>query len=155
MNSRVSRLGLLVLCLSWDALQAQDEGENFITHGAILGRLSSDGVGIWARTARTGAFTVRYGDAPDRLYHAVDVPTLLEHDNTGWTRLSGLEPNTRTYYELGIPGSAGSYGREGSFRTLPDSRPCYWTTARTQRGIERRSHLSRPASNPSFAIQGR
>ena len=122
MNSRVSRLGLLVLCLSWDALQAQDEGENFITHGAILGRLSSDGVGIWARTARTGAFTVRYGDAPDRLYHAVDVPTLLEHDNTGWTRLSGLEPNRRTYYELGIPGSAGSYGREGSFRTLPDSR---------------------------------
>ena len=31
-----------------------------ITHGPMLGRLSSDGVGVWARTSRPDSFQVRY-----------------------------------------------------------------------------------------------
>ena len=38
---------------------AKDEIPNYITHGPILGRLSSDGVGVWGRTARAGSFSVQ------------------------------------------------------------------------------------------------
>ncbi|MFT7642703.1 MAG: hypothetical protein ACI9G1_004461, partial [Pirellulaceae bacterium] len=31
-----------------------------ITHGPILGRLSKDGVGVWARTSKPGQFRVAY-----------------------------------------------------------------------------------------------
>ena len=43
---------------------AKDEIPNYITHGPILGRLSSDGVGVWGRTARAGSFSVQYGTSP-------------------------------------------------------------------------------------------
>lgn len=43
---------------------AQEAG---ITHGPILGRLSEDGVGVWARTARPGGFRVRYGTRAEQL----------------------------------------------------------------------------------------
>lgn len=96
--------------------------ENMITHGPILGRLSSDGIGIWARTLRTGQFSVLYGTSPDRLDQvAGPVNTRLDHDNTGWIHLTGLQPATRYYYEVKIPESIGRTGRRGTFRTLPDS----------------------------------
>ena len=49
------------------AVTAKDVVPNFITHGPILGRLSSDGVGVWGRTARAGSFRVLYGLAPAQL----------------------------------------------------------------------------------------
>jgi len=102
---------------------AQDPSpDNFITHGPILGRISSDGVGVWARTHRPGAFAVEYGTDPDNLDHrsgAVD--TSLEHDNTSWVHLTGLEPETTYYYRITIPDQVGLTGREGRFRTLPRS----------------------------------
>ena len=51
-----------------------------------------------------------------------EVPTRLEHDNTGWVHITGLKARTRYYYELVIPGSTVPTGKGGSFRTLPDSR---------------------------------
>ncbi len=104
-----------------DNLQA--EPRHHITHGPILGRLSSDGVGIWARTNRTGSFAVAYGTDPDNLTETSEpADTALEDDNTGWVHLTGLKPATRYYYELTIPNSPGSTGKKGTFRTLPDSR---------------------------------
>jgi hypothetical protein len=62
-----------------------------ISHGPMLGRLSSDGVAVWARTARAGEFRVRYGTQPTDLDQiSAAVPTRLEHDNTGWLHISGL-----------------------------------------------------------------
>ena len=102
-------------------LAAQDPP--FVTHGPILGRVSEQGIGIWARTNRSGAFLVRYGTAPDKLDQITDlVSTLMEHDNTGWVHITKLKPNTKYYYELLLPGSTTPTGRGGSFRTLPATR---------------------------------
>ncbi len=97
--------------------------ENMITHGPILGRLSSDGIRVWARTLRPGRFSVLYGTDPEQLDQlAGPVTTELEHDNTGWVQLKDLKPNTKYYYELKIPESSGRTGRGGDFRTLPDAK---------------------------------
>ncbi|MEC7558113.1 MAG: alkaline phosphatase D family protein, partial [Planctomycetota bacterium] len=96
---------------------------NHVSHGPILGRLSANGVGIWARTMRTGHFAVRYGTAPGRLDRETKpIPTRLERDNTGWVHITGLKANTRYYYELFIPNQTGLTGKTGSFLTMPDSR---------------------------------
>ncbi len=94
-----------------------------ITHGPILGRLSSTGIGVWARTARSGEFHVRYGTTPGRLDQSLTVArTSLGRDNTGWVHITGLEPHTTYYYE--VVGEAGSRSRDelkGDFRTLPNA----------------------------------
>ena len=102
---------------------AGPEDQNHITNGPVLGRLSAHGVGVWARTARTGSFEVNYGTAPDKLdQRTKPVETALNHDNTGWIHISGLKANTKYFYELAIPGSHFKTARKGSFRTLPDSK---------------------------------
>ncbi len=102
------------------ALAGQPD-QNYISHGPILGRLSESGIGVWARTARSDGFAVRYGTAPDGLDQvSQSVRTTLDHDNTGWVHITGLEPDTKYYYELVLPGNPGPTGRKGSFRTLPD-----------------------------------
>lgn len=91
-----------------------------ITHGPILGRLSEDGIGVWARTATPGVFRVRYGLAPGALDRvSPDVTTALSNDNTGWVHITGLQPNTKYYYQA----FTDRHGNTpvGSFRTLPRS----------------------------------
>ncbi|MFB3105952.1 MAG: alkaline phosphatase D family protein, partial [Pseudomonadales bacterium] len=89
----------------------------------MLGRLSAHGIAVWARTAKDGAFAVKYGAAPDQLDQVTEpVPTTLDHDNTGWVHITGLKANSKYYYELAIPDSNFRTGRKGSFRTLPDSK---------------------------------
>ncbi|MDE0164271.1 MAG: metallophosphoesterase family protein [Bryobacterales bacterium] len=89
------------------------------THGPILGRLSSDGVGVWARTARPSEFLVRYGTARDQLTSTSDtVETTVDHDNTAWVHLTELKSNTKYFYELAMADS-GTAGQGGSFHTLP------------------------------------
>jgi phosphodiesterase/alkaline phosphatase D-like protein len=100
---------------------ATPEDEQHVTHGPILGRISTRGVGVWARTAAEGEFQVRYGTSPDNLDRVSEpIPTRLEHDNTGWGLIEDLEPGTEYHYELAIPGQPGRTGRGGRFRTLPD-----------------------------------
>ena len=92
--------------------------ENEITHGPILGRLSHDGVGVWARTLRPGTIRVRYGARPTQLeQRSAPAPTTLVHDNAGWVHLRGLQPNTKYFYQ--VETGAGEVGPSGSFRTLP------------------------------------
>lgn len=97
------------------------DDQNSISHGPILGRLSEHGIGIWARTARTGTFAVKYGTAPNKLDQISEpVETKLNHDNTGWIHITGLKADTKYYYELVLPDVPGPTGRKGSFQTLPD-----------------------------------
>ena len=93
-------------------------GQNLrLTHGPMLGHVTEDSVQIWARTARTGAFRVIYGTAPDRLNQtSPTVQTNPAHDNTAWVKLSGLQPDTRYWYQ---PLTTTDAGPTGSFRTLP------------------------------------
>ena len=89
-----------------------------ITHGPILGRLSHDGIGVWARTNITGEFFVLYGTSPERLdQRSRAVTTALEHDNTGWVHITGLKPNTRYYYRVATDSQ--NNNPVGTFRTLP------------------------------------
>lgn len=101
---------------------AAEEDANHFTHGPVLGRLSAHGIGVWARTARSGEFVVKYGTSPDALDQVTEpVVTELAHDNTGWVHITDLSANTKYYYELAMPGSTLRTGKGGSFRTLPDS----------------------------------
>jgi len=112
-----------LLCgfLSGSPAAADIEDDLHFTHGPILGRLSAHSIGIWARTNQTASFVVRYGTGPDNLDQVTDaVPTQLEHDNTGWLDVTGLQPNTKYYYDVAIPGQLPRTGKGGSFRTLPD-----------------------------------
>ncbi len=94
------------------------EGKIEMTHGPILGRLGTNEVGVWVRTARSGAFQVRYGINADQLDQLSPVAeTKLARDNTGWVHITGLNPATKYYYQV-----VGSKRKtDGSFRTLPDS----------------------------------
>ena len=118
----------LILCflmmLSSCSAEKGPPNENRITHGPILGRLSKDGIGIWARMAQSGEFYVVYGTSPQMLDQRSDpVRTELAHDNTAWVHITGLQPDTRYYYELKLSSQPSSYvtGKHGSFKTLSDS----------------------------------
>jgi phosphodiesterase/alkaline phosphatase D-like protein len=117
------RLALLVaLTIAPAAFGQQNDG--YITHGPILGRPGSQSMGIWARTAKSGSFRVRYGtDAQQLKTLSPPATTTVEHDNTGWLLLEGLSPDTRYYYRV-VPGddAAVQSGPGGSFHTLPDSK---------------------------------
>jgi alkaline phosphatase D len=92
--------------------------KSIITHGPLLGRLGSESIGIWARTAIPGEFYVEYGTDPSRLdMKSSTVQTLLEKDNTAWILIEGLTPGTKYDYRL-VPGSDAFHS--GHFRTLPD-----------------------------------
>lgn len=94
--------------------------ETSITHGPILGRLSHDGVGVWARTNKPGTFRVRYGTEPDEMDKtSKGVSTKLADDNTGWVHITGLKPNTEYFYRVV---TLSQKGPSGSFRTLPQSK---------------------------------
>jgi len=113
MQMRSALLALTILPASW---------ASEITHGPILGRLSSDGIAVWARTKTEGEFRVRYGTSPTNLNQLSEpVRTALEHDNTGWVLIRGLQPHTTYHYEVvGDTGPRSPDELRGDFRTLPD-----------------------------------
>jgi len=114
---QMSLLAALVLLGTAPAAVAQ---EVKITHGPLLGRLTSHSVGVWARTEGPGAFRVRYGLKPDRLEHySPVVATRLEDDCTGWVLLKDLDGNTEYHYQLAQADGTPIPGTEGSFYTLP------------------------------------
>jgi alkaline phosphatase D len=113
----MTRLCIILLAC---ALPISAEAETFITHGPLLGRLSEDGVGVWARTNIPGTFHVLYGRAPDHLDEtSAPVHTDLDHDNTGWVHIRGLKPATRYWYRVVTDDHTNL--PVGTFRTLPRS----------------------------------
>lgn len=118
-------LPVAVLLIGLSALGEQPvraANEPHVTHGPVLGRLSSDGVGIWARTSVPAEFAVLYGRSPNQLdQRSRSAKTRFETDNTGWIALDGLQARTRYYFELILVDGDVLTGRKGSFRTLPDS----------------------------------
>ncbi len=91
-----------------------------ITHGPVLGRPSTSGIGVWARTNKPAEFYVFYGTSPDALsQRSAAVVTRVERDNTGWIALDGLKPDTRYYYAVGFDNNWHLPELSGSFRTLP------------------------------------
>jgi alkaline phosphatase D len=88
-----------------------------ITHGPMLGHVTSNSISIWARTSAPGVFQIRYGTSPAHLDQvSAPVTTTAVRDNTGWAQLTGLKPNVRYYY---LPFTRNDVGEEGSFITLP------------------------------------
>lgn len=100
--------------------QEQEAYSNFVTQGPLLGLVTKDSVRVWARTDRPGEFHVRYGTEPDALTSQSDVVTThIEHDLTGHTTLTNLQPETRYYYQIYLDNIPS--GPAGSFRTLPSA----------------------------------
>lgn len=93
-----------------------------ITHGPVLGRPGSHSIGVWARTNRPGSFRVVYGTYPARLDLRSDrIATRSDTDNTGWTLLRDLKPNTLYRYQVVAEGADLPTSPSGTFRTLPDA----------------------------------
>lgn len=91
-----------------------------ITHGPILGQLTHDGIGVWARTSAPGEFRVYYSEEANPAgERSAKAATSLARDNTGWTHIKGLKANTRYVYRIVAEG--GSRAVDGSFRTMPRS----------------------------------
>lgn len=102
------------------ALQAQASS---ITHGPILGHVTTTEINIWGRTARPGEFRIRYGTDANRMDRLSDpVRTTFDHDNAAWAKITGLKPGTKYYFRLVAgPSNEGSAEHGGSFHTVPDS----------------------------------
>jgi len=89
-----------------------------VTHGPMLGHVTSDSIRVWARTSRPAKVVVRYGVEKVKLDRVSEAAkTKLANDNTGWVEIDGLTPRTRYYYQVEVVG--GKSGLGGSFRTLP------------------------------------
>jgi alkaline phosphatase D len=110
------QISILILAFT-AAAQAPRTPPVRITHGPMLGHVTSSSISIWARTSTPGAFQVRYGTSPEKL-DQVSAPatTTAVRDNTGWVQLTGLKPNVRYYY---LPFTRNDSGEAGSFLTLP------------------------------------
>ena len=105
-------IALLTLAVA-EPVAAQVE----VTHGPILGRPTTQSIGVWVRTSRPTEFSVRFGRNQEELSQRSPVArTTLNNDNTGWVELTGLEAGTRYFYQVSIGDKPAGEG--GSFRTL-------------------------------------
>ena len=90
-----------------------------LTHGPLLGGVTSNSIKVWSRTATPDQFYVRYGKSKDQLNVKSSLTTTrLENDNTGTVTLENLEAGTQYYFALFADGKQLSQG--GSFKTLQD-----------------------------------
>lgn len=89
-----------------------------ITHGPMLGHVTSDSIRVWARTEKPGTFIVRYGLEADALNQSsAPVMTSWTHDCANAVELKGLKAGTKYFCEIVGEGETG--GPKGSFKTLP------------------------------------
>ena len=91
-------LCILLAVLSSCSSEVQ-ENQLPLTHGPVLGALTSNSVKVWGRTAPPDQFYVRYGLNENKLeMKSVLTHTQLQNDNTGTVILKGLKPGTKYYY---------------------------------------------------------
>ena len=89
-----------------------------LTHGPMLGRVSSQSVVVWGRTSDPGEFRVRFGTHAERLDQVSKAATtIIDRDNTGSIYIDGLRSDTRYFYQIWV--NDRPHGLPGSFRTLP------------------------------------
>ena len=116
---RLVVIGLLAVTLPVRAPAAE------ISHGPMLGNVTARSVRVWARTDRPGEFRVRYSEKSDWRGARVSaaVATAAIRDNTGWTELTDLKPDTLYHYAVVAGGGDAPLrpGHTGTFRTLPDA----------------------------------
>ncbi|MCA9179053.1 MAG: alkaline phosphatase D family protein [Planctomycetales bacterium] len=100
-----------------------------LTHGPLLGRLSSRGICVWARTREPSELEVVFDTRLPLTDQSPRTPlvTRAEDDMTGVAHLHGLTPNTRYYYAVSTPLGVADLRPNPSepwpsFRTLPDER---------------------------------
>lgn len=106
----------LVLCLVMTAGPTAAE----VTHGPMLGHVTESSVRVWVRTDHPERVTIRCGENETSLTAAsTEIETELASDNTGWSTLQGLKPQTRYYFQPFI-GDQPS-GPAGTFQTLPSA----------------------------------
>ena len=91
-----------------------------ITHGPLLGEVTSTSVRVWARTNESATIEFRYGKDSASLDGVSEkVQTESSHDFTGWTTLQNLSSDTEYVVQVFIDGNP--IGVPATFRTLPDS----------------------------------
>src|SRR5512133_2814726 len=92
-----------------------------ITHGVIVGDVTSSSALLWARADREATLNVALsGGGHGRIAEASAVAA---HDFTARVPLEALAPGRtyryRAWFSLGAPGAARGPAVEGSFRTAP------------------------------------
>lgn len=106
---------LLFLSLLWAGTCAQAVE---ISHGPMLGHVTSESIRVWARMAKPGTFTVRYGLEAEAL-NGVSAPavTAWAQDCAAAVELKGLQAGAEYFYE--VVGEGETAGPRGTFKTLP------------------------------------
>ncbi len=116
---RSSQFALLLLLTLATTVHAERD-PIWLTHGPMLGHVTSDSVIVWGRTSDAGEFTVRFGELAAKLEQSSEpTKTTIEHDNTASVKLSSLKPDTRYHYQLWV--NDRPHGLPGTFRTLPSA----------------------------------
>jgi alkaline phosphatase D len=102
-----------------------------LTHGPLLGRVTSNSLRVWVRTLSVKKFEVICDTQIPFSKDAKIFPgeTAQEKDLTGTIDLINLKPNTRYYYGVRIDGNLADLRSDvhqawPSFKTLPDKTTC-------------------------------
>ena len=108
------------------ALPAADPAARGLTHGPMIGNVTSQSIRVWARVRHPEGFRVLYAENSELRTPMASAPvrTQPEHDFAGWSELRGLKADTKYYYAIEVGGRIAdtrSAGRLNSFRTLPDA----------------------------------
>ncbi len=103
-----------------------------LTHGPVLGAVTSNSVRVWVRTLEPVDFAVVYSENKHLTTDSPKVTgrTISADDNTGYVEITGLAANTRYYYGVVLEGSVVDirmdyYDPWPYFTTLPDSSSYY------------------------------
>ena len=115
MTQRFFALAVLTLC----HYVAAERDPVRLTHGPMLGHVTSDTVRVWARTSDPGSFEVRLSSVKGAVESIrFSGRTELASDNTGVVVAEGLRPDTAYRYQVWV--NERPHGEPGTFRTLPD-----------------------------------
>lgn len=105
---------VLIACGDANIDSAKKESGIIVSHGPMLGHITSNSVRVWARTKKPGSFELTYQKEGAADAKTVSVETKLEDDNAAWIVLDDLEASSVYSYSVGS-----SEEKSGTFRTLP------------------------------------
>ncbi|MGY8770881.1 MAG: alkaline phosphatase D family protein [Pirellulales bacterium] len=117
--NKIIRTALLGLFFCTSSLLAQNNAGP-VTHGPMLGHVTSNSVRVWVRTHQSGDFHINYGTDPENLdQKSIVGQTEINRDNTGFVEITGLDPHTKYYYDIE---TRSTKAKGGTFRTLRDAK---------------------------------